>query len=269
MFADAIETAGGFTRPLVVSTRVADGTVHCSIGAYIMLNAEGWALTAGHTMDVLRAMEMQSADDAGETPKSARLTNVSYWWGSDGVGMTEAHVDMDRDLALTRLTGFDPASVLSYPVFGQPASAIRPGDRLCRLGYPLHQASATFDEKTGTFSLAPGVTPIPRFPVDGIYTRDAIKEVSPSGRKVRFLETSSPGLRGQSGGPIFDTAARVWAIQSSTIHLPLGFSPEVTMPDGQKVVEHQFINLGLGCHADEVLAFLSSRGVSVATSLQT
>lgn len=268
MFADAIETAGGFTRPLVVSTRAADGTVQCSIGAYIMLNAEGWALTAGHMMEALRAMEMQAAD-AGRTPTSARLTNISYWWGSDGLGMTEAHVDIDRDLALTRLTGFNPASVPSYPVFGQPASALRRGDPLCRLGYPLHQASATFDEKTGTFSLAPGVTPPPQFPVDGIYTRDAIREIPSSGRRVRFLETSSPGLRGQSGGPIFDTAARIWAIQSSTVNIPLGFSPEVTMPDGQKVVEHQFINLGLGCHADEVLAFLSSRDVSVATSLPT
>ncbi len=273
MFADAIEIAGGFTRPLVISTRSADGTVRCSIGAYIVLNAEGWALTAGHMMEALRAAD-PSAWGANTGPAPAvtddagRLTNVSYWWGVDSIGMTDVHVDFDRDLALTRLKGFNPASIGAYPVFGQPASAIRPGDQLCRLGYPLHQASATFDEKTKAFSLAPGVTPIPRFPVDGIYTRDAIRENSATGRKVRFLETSSPGLRGQSGGPIFDLSGRVWAIQSSTIHLPLGFSPEVTTAEGEKIIEHQFINLGLGCHVDEVLAFVKEKNVSVMTSDQ-
>jgi hypothetical protein len=262
MFADAIETAGNFTRPLVLSTRSADGTVSCSIGAYMVLNAEGWALTAGHMMDALRA-----ADPSNRKPDDpSAITNVSYWWGVDGLGMGEVHVDFDRDLAITQLTGFESSSVAAYPVFGQPAGSLRPGDSLCRLGYPLHQAAATFDEKTSGFTLAPGTIPIPRFPVDGIYTRDAIRENSATKRKVRFLETSSPGLRGQSGGPIFDTSARVWAIQSLTTHIPLGFSPEVIAADGSKTTEHQFINLGLGCHVDEVLAFVRSKGVSVATS---
>lgn len=262
MFADAIETAGHFTRPLVVSTRASDGTVGCSVGAFVVLNAEGWVLTAGHMMQPLRAMGASRK----QTDGVPTITNVSYWWGVDSLSMGEVHVDDDRDLALTRLAGFDASTILAYPVFGQPASALRPGDSLCRLGYPLHQAAATFDETTKAFSLAPGVLPIPRFPVDGIYTRDAVRENHATGRKVRYLETSSPGLRGQSGGPIFDTQARVWAIQSSTAHVPLGFSPEVTMADGTKTTEHQFINLGLGCHVDEVLAFLRDKGVNVATS---
>lgn len=266
MFADAIELAGAYTQPLVVSTRTADRTVQCSIGTFILLNADGWALTAGHMMDALRTMEVQK-QDAESVVAPGRLTHVSHWWGADGVAMTDIRVDLDRDLALARLTGLDTTAVRSFPIFGQPATALRPGDALCRLGFPLHQASATFDEKTGTFSLAPGVTPIPRFPLDGIYTRDAIRENSATHRKVRFLETSSPGLRGQSGGPIFDTQARIWAIQSSTIHLPLGFSPEVTASDGSRAVEHQFINLGLGCHVDEVLGFLGDAKVGVSRSV--
>lgn len=267
MFADAIEIAAGFTRPLVVSTRTEDGTVQCSIGAFVFLNHAGWALTAGHLMQPLRAMEEQRSAEAEGRPKEApRLTHVSHWWGADGIFVTDVNVDFDRDLALVRLSGVDSEAIPSYPVFGHPAGALRPGDSLCRLGYPMHQASATFDESTGQFSLAPGVTPIPRFPIDGIYTRDAVRENLSSGRKVRFLETSSPGLRGQSGGPIFDTTGRVWAIQSSTVHVPLGFSPEIQNPDGSKTVEHQFMNLGLGCHADEVLSFCESHDISAATS---
>ena len=215
----------------------------------------------------MRPGSWKNRSASAEEPEAAkRLTHVSHWWGADGIGMRDVRVDLDRDVTIVRLTGFDAASVRAYPVFGQPANALRPGDALCRLGFPLHQALAAFDEKTGAFSLDPSMLPIPRFPMDGIYTRDAVRENSVTHRKVRFLETSSPGLRGQSGGPIFDTQGRIWAIQSSTIHLPLGFSPEVVAADGTKTVEHQFINLGLGCHADEVLAFLAENKVSVATS---
>lgn len=38
-----------------------------------------------------------------------------------------------------------------------------------------------------------------------------------------FIETSTPRLRGQSGGPIFDVNGAIWAIQSQTHHLKLGF----------------------------------------------
>jgi hypothetical protein len=112
MFADALQMVGAYTRPLVASVRRANGDVECSISAYIVLNAEGWVLTTAHVMEFLRAME-----------EDASITNVSYWWGVDGLGMTEARVDPERDLALARLTGFDPADVAVYPVFGQPAGS--------------------------------------------------------------------------------------------------------------------------------------------------
>ena len=79
-----------------------------------------------------------------------------------------------------------------------------PGTSLCRLGFPFHQINATFDPVTRKFALAPDVLPIPRFPNDGIHTRVPVV-ISPDGqRQVKFIETSSPGLKGQSGGPIFD-----------------------------------------------------------------
>ena len=64
MFADAIETAGGFTRPLVVSTRTADAVVRCSIGTYVVLNSGGWVLTAAHMMDAVLVFDI--GNDAEE-----------------------------------------------------------------------------------------------------------------------------------------------------------------------------------------------------------
>jgi S1-C subfamily serine protease len=105
--------------------------------------------------------------------------------------------------------------------------------------------------------------PLSMFPNEGIHTRVMIA-VDQNNRQTKFLETSSAGLRGQSGGPIFDSAGRVWAIQSKTLSIPLGFAP--TVKQGNKeLVEHQFIHIGVGCHVDEVREFLSANKVPFDT----
>ena len=79
-----------------------------------------------------------------------------------------------------------------------------------------------------------------------------------------FLETSSPGLRGQSGGPIVDTEGTIWAIQSRTIHLPLGFNAKLEK-DGREVEEHQFLNVGMGADAATIKGFLDFHEISYQT----
>ena len=51
MFAKACERVYKFTRPLIISTRTVDGTVSSSCGTFIIINPEGWILTAGHLFD--------------------------------------------------------------------------------------------------------------------------------------------------------------------------------------------------------------------------
>lgn len=70
---------------------------------------------------------------------------------------------------------------------------------------------------------------------------------------------------GQSGGPIFDRQGHVWAMQSKTQSLPLGFAPEVVIGT-QRTVEHQFMHVGWGTHIEEILKFLKSRDVAVNLS---
>jgi hypothetical protein len=48
-----------------------------------------------------------------------------------------------------------------------------------------------------------------------------IADAAPANRKVKFIETSTPGLRGQSGGPLFDAKGEIWGIQSRTNFLEL------------------------------------------------
>ena len=100
--------------------------------------------------------------------------------------------------------------------------------------------------------------PVPRFPLEGIFTRLVFGGKTKDGKfEIKFIETSSPGLRGQSGGPIFDIQGNIWALQSRTIHLPLGFEPKVKK-QGKEVTEIQFLNVGIGVHVETIIQFLDS-----------
>jgi hypothetical protein len=46
------------------------------------------------------------------------------------------------------------------------------------------------------------------------------------------------------------------------MHLPLGFSPEVDTA-GEKVTEHQFLNVGLGVHGQTIADFARVQGAAV------
>lgn len=286
MFAKAYAIAAEFTHPLVISTRLYDGTVKCGAGAFVVLNEEGWVVTAGHFWDsfmahqqhqkeiqqyekAVQVIESDAALTAGQKAKKLRklksnpewIANHSFWWGRDGVRVVDGQARRDLDLAVARLEPFDSKGVDAYPTIKNPASNMNPGTSLCRLGYPFHEVEATFDEKTKQFTLAPNALPLPRFPIEGIYTRNCIAGKSDDGKyEIKFLETSSPGLRGQSGGPIFDVNGTVWAIQSRTKHFELGFSPKVRRGK-RETEEHQFLSAGWGVHPEVLVAFLEDNNI--------
>jgi len=290
MFADAYEKVSVFTHPIVVSVRHFDGTVRCSLGAFLILNPSGWAITVAHLLEVVPAFRQHSKEIAEYKKQVAAIeqddqlsikqkrrkirciksnskwiTNYSLWWGRDGVRSQKVIILPEADLAVARLEPFDPKAVPEYPVLKNP-STLRCGTSLCRLGYPFHNIEATYHEETNSFELAPGSLPVPRFPIEGIYTRNVVVGKSRDGkREIKFLETSSPGLRGQSGGPIFDTNGTVWAIQSKTTHFPLGFSPKVKK-NGREVEENQFLNVGWGVHPEVIVGFLRDNKIEFRLS---
>ena len=51
MFADACGKVSEFSRPVVISTRHQDGTIKTECGTFIVLNRDGWIITAGHMYD--------------------------------------------------------------------------------------------------------------------------------------------------------------------------------------------------------------------------
>ena len=168
------------------------------------------------------------------------------------------------DLALGRLDPFDPASVPQIPgAEGPRLASYEPGRSLCKLGYPLHRIDPMYDEEANTFTLPEGSVPLPMFPMEGMFTQGGQRPRAPGsgeGESSSFIETSTPSLIGQMGGPVFDPDAVLWGIQSHTMHHPLGFRPPV--PGGAPdQVEHQFINTGLAVHPNVIRGFLDAEGI--------
>lgn len=290
MFSKAFQMAAGYTRPVVIASRTVNGECHSSVGAYVVVNREGWFLTVAHLFGLIeqqsaaartyrkyrsdvRAMDHDVASRRlyrkrklrhFEVPRPESVRDHSTWWGIDGVVAHDVRVAAVADLALGRLEPFDPASVAHYPVFKTPGSDYRPGRSLCRLGFPFHEIVPSYDEQKGVFTLPRGAVPLPLFPLEGMLTRiligrpPTLTAKASEGETSQFIETSSPGLRGQSGGPIFDSDGVVWGLQSHTRHHPLGFAPQVP---GRGHVEEQFLNTGVGVHAQPILQLLQQSGV--------
>lgn len=290
MFEKAYEIASSFTHPLVICTRYFDKSVDASIGSFVILNQEGWCITAAHLFQVhfshlnhskqIANLEKEISlieKNSKLNPKQKRkrikciqrnpkwITNYYYLLASSGVELKDVKILAENDIAIGRLEPFNPKSIAIYPTLKNPSN-LQHGTSLCKLGFPFHEIKVTFNEEKKTFELPDGTFPIPRFPIEGIYTRNVLYGKSKDDKyEIKYIETSSPGLRGQSGGPIFDVNGIVWGIQSRTIHLPLGFSPKVKK-NNHEVEENQFLNVGWGIHPEVLISFLNDNRVNFKLS---
>jgi hypothetical protein len=290
MFSAALAKVRQFTRPFIVSTRLFDGTIESGLCAYVLLNDQGWIATASHVFQTFQKHQndaphvasyrdqetaIQSDSNLTKKQKLKRIrslrsdtkwvTDYSFLWGPNGERVNQIFVLNGIDLCIGQLAPFEPQPNAIYPTIKNPIGMTL-GTSLCRLGYPFHNVDARFDTATGEFNFPPAGVQIHEFPNEGIFTRVHVLPQSPdSTTPLELIETSSPGFRGQSGGPIFDTAGDIWAIQSDTLHLPLGFSPKIVI-NGKSVVEHQFLNVGRGVHAKSLIGLLSQHQVAHGVS---
>ena len=85
------------------------------------------------------------------------------------------------------------------------------------------------------------------------------------GDKMVGVEMSTPGLRGQSGGPLFDTNGIICGMQSETVQYHLGFDEQSIeiISNGRRTntVNHSFLNVGRCVHVDAIKEFLTQVNV--------
>ena len=286
MFQKALKMAQHYTLPVVASFLRQDGKTGSIIGTYIILNDEGWMLTAHHIVEQIEQMRTACENNRGAEEQISRIThdaslnraqrrqelrrirkpdkkavvNCSVWWGVNNWRIDHFISDPLSDLAIGQLIGFDKRQITFYPEFKNPAVDFSVGESLCKLGFPLHNIVPIYEEEKGRFRLPKEATPVPLFPIEGIYTRTAVVLDENSSVSTEFVETSSPGLPGQSGGPIFDTKGRIWAIQSKTAHYSLG------IPDPKKPTQEYQFHAGLGSHVNAIRRLLDSHNVGYVLS---
>jgi S1-C subfamily serine protease len=266
MFAQAVDLASRFTFPFVGLRRRECGQTYATIGAFVMLNRDGWALTSGHLIDEILAVEREVEEGVTLAPEggSACVEHVEIW-ATPGFDRSrpralQAIVRGIADLAVVKIEPFDAEQVSTYPVLRDvAASPIVQGMSVCRLGYPFHSIQPGWDADRREFALPQGAFPVPSFALDGVVARFH-RSVAEGGHEATFIATSTPGLRGQSGGPLLDTEGRLCGIQSHTTHLDLGFDGHFSAGE-QVMAERQFLNVGAATHVSDVTSVLDEAGI--------
>lgn len=162
-------------------------------------------------------------------------------------------------MALVKFRDFKKVNTNVFPIFS--TKTIEPGESICRLGFPwpTYNCFKYNDAKDEIEIDMNGNFDTPAFPLDGMITRLVIKE-----NELIAFESSSPGLKGQSGGPVFDTAGNILGIQTATTHLDLMFDIDYRIKKNTreyKALAKQFINLGIAISTNQIIKFLDENKV--------
>ena len=292
MFVEAIRKAGTFTRPIrFISREYGAAAVVPGAATLFYINENGCALTCRHVaQEIIRAesvnrnyaefkkelsgirkdgkftAEKKHAERRHELgPGRLAQIKVSF----DGVkGLKSFSVTLsDRyDIALIRFEA-DPPVRTDYAVLLRDASMIQPGRMLCRLGYPFPEfTDFGYDAQNDSIVWTnEGKQHTPQFPIEGMVTRHIGEEDG----TISGIEMSTPGLRGQSGGPLFDSSGIIYGMQSRTHHLHLGFDmkKERRVINGrEEIINNQpFLHVGQCVHVDMLRAFLDQHHIKYYT----
>jgi hypothetical protein len=290
MFSDAIDRVDPFTRPIHSIVRLfGHNEIVPGTATLFFVNQEGCAITCRHVAELITQTEVIHKNHRafqGERRQVERQPNASkriaelekkYNLRPDTVvrirnnfvgcvdQFKELTIDMHptQDLALLRFKGYNRLLYESHAVFLKDTSRVKSGRSLCRLGYPFPEfTNFQYDAWSDDIEWnTTGRSASPRFPIDGIITR-----LLSENNTITSIEMSTPGLRGQSGGPLFDTNGVIYGMQSATRHLHLGFDIEdrEVLVNGRKtrVSNYPFLNVGQCIHVDVIKTFLREKGVT-------
>ena len=282
MFVTAIEEVDKFTRPIHTITRTYGGLMSPGSATLFFVNEDGVAITCKHVAQLIldsdtvnlkyNTFKKEKALIPQDNKFKGKLIGLEtkYALKKDSViqiknnfvncfpGITHftCHLHPTLDLAIIEFKGQNQNLYNSYATFVDQ-NKIKQGKSLCRLGYPFPEfTNFQYNQVTDDIEwTATGNQSSPRFPIDGIITRFGADQ-----NQVATIELSTPGLRGQSGGPLFDTHGLVYGMQSMTHHLHLGFDVKdlEVVSDGKKtnVSNYPFLHVGHCIHVDRIKEFL-------------
>ncbi|HXJ87541.1 MAG TPA: serine protease [Candidatus Binatia bacterium] len=288
MFVSAVEQASEFTRPIYIISRLFGSTdVQPGAATLFLVNADGWALTCRHVAQALisgdevnkKYQTFKVERDALGKLRSRRtlkdleqkhgfnrtqVAEIKFMVGcAEGFTTFDWHLHPNVDVALLQFKGFTNLGCTTFPTFAKNGSDLKQGKFLCRLGFPFPEfTNFSYDAATEAINFSSeGRRETPRFPIEGMVTR----YIGAQDAAIVGFELSTPGLKGQSGGPTFDTDGRIWGMQSSTNHLDLDFDVDLEVfRQGKKkrVQDSAFLHVGHCVHVEVLKTFMREKGVA-------
>ena len=287
MFVNAIETAGQFTRSIhTISRNYGSEIVQAGAATLFFVNDQGWALTCRHVAQLFidakkilekrQTFENELASMRGQKTEKKLRRQLEQKYGYpkgetfellyrfincvDKFSSCEFRLHPQLDVALIHFQGFTNLGCNIFPVFPSQGE-LKQGRFLCRLGFPFAEFSNyAYDSVTDKISWNDtGRKDTPRFPIEGMLTRHLVQD-----NKIIGFEMSTPGLRGQRGGPVFDTDGVIWGMQSATRHLDLDFDVnQELLRDGKKkrVTDSAFLHVGHCVHVNVLKEFMREHKV--------
>jgi hypothetical protein len=290
VFVEAIETAAKYTRAIhYISRNYGSTIIQPGTSTLFIVNSEGWALTCGHVADniavgrniVQKAENFKKELDTrkGTIKQNKLLKELEKRYGYSKKDIFELYFHfmdcVDKlsgfqlirnkkyDVALVRFEGFTQLKCDTFPTFPADTSKLQRGEAICRVGFPFPEfTNYEYDKDSDKIKWNnTGRKGNPLFPIEGMLTRF----VSGKQGEIFAFELSTPGLRGQSGGPAFDVDARVWGMQFQTAHLDLDFDvDQEVLRQGIKrqVKDSAFLHVGRCIHVDVLKSFMRENNVS-------
>jgi hypothetical protein len=291
MFIKAIEEIHKFTRPVhTILRHYNNDFVESGAATLFFVNEDGVAITCKHVLNVLiqeqqinshfenfkKERNLLGTKQDGKYKRLLKLLETKYNFDkSEAITQIKnlvlncfdtiafeyfAHPTLD--LAILKFKGFKDKYYTSYATFVKDTAQIKQGKTLCRFGFPFAEfTNYEYDKINDEINFnSTGNASSPSFPIDGIITR----EVS-DGKKVIGIEMSTPGLKGQSGGPLFDSDGLVYGLQAETIFFHLGFNEKkveiITKGKKTNVSNDTFFNAGRCVHVNSIKEFLTENNV--------
>jgi len=291
MFVSAIEEIQKFSRPIhSIIKYYHNPEIIPGAATYFFVNEQNDAITCRHVaQNLLIADELiQKYTDFkaekktigtkvdGKSKKALLALETKYGYNNPEavailknqlVYSTELHgtnviLHPTLDLAIIRFPKNTSQNYTSCARFIRDSTQIKPGKFLCRYGYPFVEfKNYAYDPIADNLDFTNEPVSTPAFPIEGMVTRLA----APNGQQITEIELSTPGIRGQSGGPLFDNKGIVYGLQATTLSYHLGFD-EQRLPiisKGKKihVVNHSFLNVGRCIHVEVIKDFLRANEI--------
>lgn len=173
----------------------------------MIINRDGWFITAQHIFDEAGKLHQQivAAQKKDTPPDDASHFTIIF--GPPRASLERLIPCPEIDFCIGRLKNYSAPPGFIFPTFRSRPLGL--GEFLCRIGFPLLDPVPVKWDNSKGFQIANRSLDVPHFVNEAMVSRLVMTPTGP-----HWIETSTPGIPGQSGGPLVDTGGLICGIES-------------------------------------------------------